>query len=101
MDLEKLNNKFVWLIGAGICGGLVGLGIDKNERTPRQNFMYLFGGLACSFFFAGPFAHHFGLTDPGEIASVGFAIAIFWQMIVNKVGKMIEGITLPSFGGGK
>lgn len=101
MDLEKLNNKFTWLIAAGICGGLVGLGVDKTARTPWQTFMYLFGGLACSFFLAGPIATHFGLTEPGEISSVGFAVAIFWQMIVGKIGSTIQNFQLPFTGGSK
>ena len=99
MDLEKLNNRFTWLIAAGLCGSLVGLGIDKEQKSPSARFMFLFGGLACSFFLAGPIATHFGLTDPGEISSVGFAVAIFWQMIVGKIGEVIKSFRLPFTGG--
>lgn len=99
MDLDKLNNKFTWLIAAGICGGLVGLGMDKEHKEPTQRFMFLFGGLACSFFLAGPIATHFGLVEPGEIASVGFAVAIFWQMIISKIGATIAAFRLPFAGG--
>lgn len=98
--MNLLENKFAWLIAAGLSGSLVGLGIDKAEKTPFQRFMYLFGGFACSFFLAGPISKYFGLSDPGEIAAVGFAVAIFWQTIVSKIGSVIEGIRFPTSKGG-
>lgn len=98
--MNLLDNKFAWLVAAGLSGSLVGLGIDKTEKTPFQRFMYLFGGFACAFFLAGPISKYFGLVDPGEIAAVGFAVAIFWQTIVAKIGSVIEAIRLPVVKGG-
>lgn len=96
---EHLNAKLIWLFAAGICGSIVGLGINPTCDTPFKRILYLFGGLACTMFLATPIATHFGLQDPSEIAAVGFAVAIFWQQIVGKLSGVVDGITL--FGGKK
>lgn len=100
--IPYVNPKIVWLIVAGFCGSLVGLNLHRGKTLSyTEKFLYIFGGLCCSFFLAGPISKYFGLTDPGEIASVGFAVAIFWQQIIGKLSSTIEGFSLPFLGGDK
>lgn len=91
---EHFNIKMLWLFAAGICGSIVGLGINPGIDTPFKRILFLFGGLACTMFLANPIASHFGLKDPSEIAAVGFAVAIFWQQIVSKLAGVVDGLTL-------
>lgn len=91
---DKFNHKLLWMIAAGICGSIVGLGINKDCDTPLKRMLFLFGGLACTMFLANPIASHFGLNEPSEIAAVGFTVAIFWQQIVGKLAGVVDGITL-------
>ncbi|AZV02140.1 hypothetical protein [Pectobacterium phage Wc4-1] len=91
-----MNSKLLWLFAAGVCGSIVGLGINPSCDTPLKRALFLFGGLACTMFLAAPIATNFGLKDPSEIAAVGFAVAIFWQQIVSKLAGVVDGITLFS-----
>lgn len=91
---QNINPKVLWLFAAGICGSIVGLGINPNCDTPFKRVLFLFSGLACTMFLAHPIATHFGLKDPSEIAAVGFAVAIFWQQIVGKLASAVDGVTL-------
>ncbi len=91
---DKFNQKMLLLIVAGICGSVVGLGINKDCDTPFKRILFLFGGLACTMFLASPIASHSGLHEPSEIAAVGFTVAIFWQQIVGKLAGVVDGLTL-------
>lgn len=101
-DLSNINSKFLWLIAAGFCGSLVGLGINNATfNTPMKRILYLFGGVCSAFFLAGPVAKHFGLTEPGEIASVGFGVSVFWNQIMVKLSNTIDNFSIPFLGGKK
>ncbi len=96
---ENLNIKILWLFAAGVCGSIVGLGINPGIDTPFKRILFLFGGLACTMFLATPIATHFGLKDASEIAAVGFAVAIFWQQIVGKLASALNNFSI--FGSGR
>lgn len=98
--MDIFENKYAWLIAAGVSGSFVGLGRDTTQKTPFQTFLYLFSGFACSFFLAGPISNYFGITEPGELAAVGFGLAVFWQKVITKIGSVIENIKLPVSRGG-
>lgn len=94
----EYSPKFVWLVISGLCGSLIGLGMAKELDTPLKKVIYLFGGVCSAFFLAGPIAKYFGLTDPGEIASVGFVVSIFWQQIMVKLSTTIQKFKVPGTG---
>lgn len=101
-SIQDINSKFLWLLAAGFCGSLVGLGINNATfNTPMKRCLYLFGGVCSAFFLAGPVAKHFGLTEPGEIASVGFGVSVFWNQIMVKLSSTIDNFSIPFFNGGK
>lgn len=100
--LQSITDKFTWVIAAGLCGSLVGLGINMAVfNTPMKRVLYVFGGVCSAFFLAGPIAKHFGLTEPGEIASVGFGVSMFWNQIMVKLSTAIDNFSIPFLGGKK
>lgn len=103
MDLlatTEVFKKYAWLIAASIIGSFIGTGRAQGLDTPNKRVFYVVSGTACSLFLAGPFAHRFGVEDPGMIAAIGFIISIFWQQVLDKFSSGIDGISLPSFGRG-
>lgn len=82
--------KFVGLLISGICGSIVGLTINPTLDTPTRKVLFIFGGVCCTFFLAGPIADYLHLKDPGEIASLGFVISIFWQKVLIKISDIID-----------
>lgn len=86
--MDKLNE---WLFAlACLAGGFVGARIHGDATKGPLNFvLYVVVGFLCAIFGAPAIAEWAGLSGERTVAGLGFATAIFWMPLADRIRELI------------
>lgn len=90
-----MDNKYLWLIIAAVCGGYVAQ-VKKAEQLPLwKRASHLAAGAACAVYFSPIGIRYFELANTEGQYLVPFAIGAFWWKFFEALELSIGSIRLP------
>jgi paired small multidrug resistance pump len=103
--LNFLRDKSSLLI-AGLIGAFIASWWHKDDLTSVQAWVvFLLTGCACSLYLTGMVSTHLGITEPSNVAGVGFLLGTFGGSLMAAINRAIKAADLwalirSKFGGG-
>jgi paired small multidrug resistance pump len=103
--LNRLLEKIDWVI-AGLIGAVVASWWHKDDLTNwRAWTIFLLTGVACALYLTGMVSDKLGVTEPNNVAGVGFLLGTFGGSLMAAVHRAIKAADLwallrQRFGGG-
>lgn len=102
---HRVLDRAEWII-AGILGAVVASLWHKDDLTDRRSWViFLLTGIACAFYLTGIVCEYLNVTDPGNVAGVGFLLGAFGGSLMTAIHRAIKAADLwalirSKFGGG-
>lgn len=99
--LEKVD-----VIFAGFIGALVASWWHKADLVNWKAWaIFMVTGISCALYLTGMVSAHLGITDPSNVAGVGFLLGTFGGSLMTAINRAINAADLWSlirskFGGG-
>lgn len=90
-----MENKYLWLILAAVCGGVVAQ-VKKAEQLPLwRRALHLICGAACAVYFSPWGISYFGLANSEGQYLIPFAIGAFWWKLFEALEVSVGSFKLP------
>lgn len=90
-----MENKYLWLIIASICGGYVAQ-VRKAEQLPLwKRLSHLAAGAACAVYFSPVGIRYFELANTEGQYLVPFVIGAFWWKFFEALELSVGSIRFP------
>ncbi len=99
--LDKID-----VIVAGVIGSLVASWWHRADITDWKAWIiFMITGIACALYLTGMVSNHLGITDPNNVAGVGFLLGTFGGSLMTAINRAIKAADLwalirSRFGGG-
>lgn len=88
--LSRLLDKAEWAI-AGLIGAIVASWWHKDDLTNiRAWVIFLITGAACALYLTGIVSDHLGVTEPNNVAGVGFLLGTFGGSLMAAIHRAIK-----------
>jgi paired small multidrug resistance pump len=103
--LHRLLDKLDWAF-AGLVGAIVASWWHKDDLTSKQAWaIFLITGVSCALYLTGIVSGYFGITEPSNVAGVGFLLGTFGGSLMAAINRAIKAADLwalirSKFGGG-
>ncbi|MCO8160715.1 MFS transporter [Pseudomonas sp. 21LCFQ010] len=103
--LHRLFDKAEWAL-AGLIGAVVASWWHKDDLTSlRAWVIFLVTGVACALYLTGMVSDYLGVTEPNNVAGVGFLLGSFGGAAMAAIHRAIKAADLwalirQKFGGG-
>lgn len=103
--LHRLLDK-IDLLFAGLLGALISSLWHKDDLVDRKTWLiFLITGVSCALYLTGMVSTYFGITDPSNMAGVGFLLGTFGGSLMAAINRAIKAADLwalirSKFGGG-
>lgn len=100
----EFNRATVWL--AGLIGALISSWWHKDDLADKKAWLIFVTSGACSaLYLTGMVSSYFGITDPNNVAGVGFLLGTFGGSLMAAINRAIKAADLwalirSKFGGG-
>lgn len=95
--LHRLLDKLDWLV-AGLIGAIVASWWHKDDLVSwRAWLVFLVTGVACSLYLTGMVSTYLGVTEPSNVAGVGFLLGTFGGSLIAAVIRAIKAADLWAF----
>lgn len=102
---HRMLDKAEWII-AGLFGAIVASWWHKDDLTDWKAWVvFLITGVACALYLTGIVSTYLVITDPSNVAGVGFLLGAFGGSLMTAVNRAIKAADLwalvrSKFGGG-
>jgi hypothetical protein len=94
---QRLLDKTDWVV-AGLVGAIVASWWHKDDLTSKQAWaIFLITGVACSLYLTGIVSSHLGITEPSNVAGVGFLLGTFGGSLMAAINRAIKAADFWSF----
>lgn len=103
--LHRLADKTEWIV-AGLFGAVVASWWHKDDLTDWKAWVvFLVTGVACALYLTGIVSTYLGISDPSNVAGVGFLLGAFGGSLMTAIHRAIKTADLwalirSKFGGG-
>lgn len=103
--LRGLADKLDLLL-AGLLGAYISSLWHKDDLVDKRTwFVFLLTGVACALYLTGIVSKYLGITEPNNVAGVGFLLGTFGGSLMAAVNRAIKAADLwkfitSKFGGG-
>lgn len=100
----EFNKASIWL--AGLIGALISSWWHKDDLTDKKAWLIFVTSGACSaLYLTGMVSSYFSITDPNNVAGVGFLLGTFGGSLMAAINRAIKSADLwalirSKFGGG-
>jgi protein-S-isoprenylcysteine O-methyltransferase Ste14 len=102
----RLFEKITDVVFAGFIGSLVASWWHRDDLTNYKAWIiFLVTGVACAFYLTGMVSSHLSITEPSNVAGVGFLLGAFGGSLMTAINRAIKAADLwalirSKFGGG-
>lgn len=102
---HRLLDRLDWLV-AGLIGAIVASWWHKDDLKDFRSWaIFLITGIACAFYLTGIVCDRFAVTEPSDVAGVGFLLGAFGGSLMTAINRAIKAADLwalirQRFGGG-
>ncbi|QKZ05844.1 MFS transporter [Pseudomonas eucalypticola] len=94
---HRLLDKLDWLF-AGLVGTIVASWWHKDDLTSwRAWAIFLITGVACALYLTGMVSTYLGVTEPNNVAGVGFLLGTFGGSLMAAINRAIKTADLWAF----
>lgn len=95
--LHRLLDKLDWVV-AGLVGTIVASWWHKDDLTSwRAWAIFLITGVACALYLTGMVSAYLGVTEPNNVAGVGFLLGTFGGSLMAAINRAIKTADLWAF----
>jgi hypothetical protein len=94
------------VIVAGLIGSLVASWWHRDDLVDYKAWIiFMITGVACALYLTGMVSSHLGITEPSNVAGVGFLLGTFGGSLMTAINRAIKAADLwalirSKFGGG-
>ncbi|MEB0008640.1 MFS transporter [Pseudomonas sp. RTB3] len=94
---HRLLEKIDWVV-AGLIGAIVASWWHKDDLTDwRAWTIFLVTGVACALYLTGMVSAYLGVTEPSNVAGVGFLLGTFGGSLMAAINRAIKTADLWAF----
>lgn len=100
----EFHRADIWL--AGLVGALISSWWHKDDLTDKKAWLiFVSSGFCSTLYLTGMVSSYFGITDPNNVAGVGFLLGTFGGSLMAAINRAIKAADLwalirSRFGGG-
>jgi paired small multidrug resistance pump len=102
--MESFHKAYVWL--GGLLGALIASWWHREDLADKKAWIiFVITGASCALYLTGMVSSYFGITDPSNVAGVGFLLGTFGGSLMAAINRAIKTADLwalirSKFGGG-
>lgn len=106
MDFFHILRDKADLLVAGLLGSVIASLWHKDDLSNKKAWLiFLLTGVACAFYLTGMVSSHLGISEPSNVAGVGFLLGAFGGSLMTAIHRAIKAADLwalirQRFGGG-